>query len=287
MTTEPDYFSQQVTDVRRWFLSLLKSNNKGLKMVSVGCERCLPEYLVERDTFDLEALEFVVEGKGELLLRGQRHLLKPGSIFSYRKGVPHRIKTTSKHPMLKYFLDCGGTLARQRFDQCTAGGGRVVQVGAVNEIVELFEMLITNAMSETPYSQSICSSLTETLLLKISEKTIDGGAADSRAWTTYEAIRRHIQQNYLQLKTMTEVSKAVGIDSAYLSRVFRRFHRDSPYRYLIRLKMSHAASLLMQPNRLIKDIAYEMNFPDPFQFSKLFKSVYGLSPEQFLQRKTS
>ncbi len=285
MAKEPDYFSTQVTDARRWFLALPKPKDKGLVTVSVGCERCLPEFVVERETFEFEALEFVAEGEGTLYLNGQRHVLRPGSVFSYRQDVPHRIENTGQRPMLKYFLDCGGQLARRRFDASTAGGGRVVQVGSVAEIVELFELLINNAMSESDLSERICATLVEALLLKVSEKTIEGGAADSRAWLTYERVRRHMQENYLRLKTMTEVAEETGIDPAYLSRVFRRFHRISPYRFLMRLKMSHAAALLLSPDSLVKNVAAELQFEDPFHFSRSFKSVYGVSPEQFVRRK--
>lgn len=284
MAKEPDYFSKQVTDARRWFLTLPKPREKGLVTVSVGCERCLPDYVVERDTFDFEAMEFVAEGEGSLVLNGKKHTLQPGAVFTYREGIQHRIENTSRSPMLKYFLDCGGQLARPRFGECTAGGGKMVQVGAVAEIVELFELLITNAMSETDYSSSICSALVETLLLKISEKTITGGTADTRAWATYERIRRHMQENYLRLKSMTEVAEETGVDPAYLSRVFRRFHRNSPYKFLMRLKMSHAASLLLSPDSLVKEVAAELQFEDPFHFSRSFKSVYGISPEQFTRR---
>ncbi len=285
MAQQPDYFSNQVTDARRWFLALPKPKDKGLITVSVGCERCEPDYIVRRSTFEFEAIEFVAQGEGTLFLNGTRHTLQPGSVFSYRQDVPHRIENTGRSPMLKYFLDCGGQLAREKFDESTVGGGRIIQIGSVAELVELFELLITNAMSETDYSGSICSALVETLLLKISEKTIHGGAANTRAWATYERIRRHIQENFIRLRTMTEVSEEIGIDPAYLSRVFRRFHHSSPYKFLIRLKMSHAAALLLSPDSLVKDVAAELQFEDPFHFSRSFKSVYGISPEQFTRRQ--
>ncbi|MBG88071.1 MAG: AraC family transcriptional regulator [Verrucomicrobiales bacterium] len=284
MAKEPDYFSKQVTDARRWFLTLPKPQERGLVTVSVGCERCLPDYVIERDTFDFEAMEFVAEGEGSLNLDGNVHTLKPGVAFTYREHVQHRIENTSRSPMLKYFLDCGGQLARPRFDDSTVGGGRVVQVGAVAEIVELFELIIANAMSETRYSSAICSALVETLLLKVSEKSITGGSADTRAWATYERIRRHMQDHYLRLRSMAEVAVETGVDPAYLSRVFRRFHRISPYKFLMRLKMSHAASLLLNPDSLVKEVAAELKFDDPFHFSRSFKSVYGISPEQFIRR---
>jgi AraC-like DNA-binding protein len=285
MPQEPEYFSKQVTDARRWFLEFPKPGERGVTIISLGCERCLPDYVIERDTFDKEALEFVAEGEGTLFLNGQQHTLRPGSVFTYREDIPHRIVNTSQKPMLKYFLNLGGQKARELIDASTVGGGNIVQVSSVVEIMELFEMLMSNATGDSPYSGSICSSLVETLLLKISEQTIKGHIADSRAWATYQRIRRHMQTHYLRLKTMTQVAEETGVDAAYLSRVFRRFHQSSPYKFLTRLKMGHAASLLLNPDSLVKIVADDLGFEDPFHFSRTFKSIYGISPEQFANRK--
>ncbi|MGB0581975.1 MAG: AraC family ligand binding domain-containing protein, partial [Limisphaerales bacterium] len=234
MSKEPEYFSKQVTDARRWFLSLPKPQEKGIVTVSVGCERCLPDYVVERETFDFEAIEFVAEGEGRLELNGKTYDLHPGSVFSYRKDVPHRIENTTRSPMLKYFLDCGGRLATKRFGESSVGGGKCVQLGGPAEVVDLFELLIGNAMNESAQSALICSSLVETLLLKITEQTVTGSSTDTRAWATYERIRRHIQDHHVRLKTMNEVATETNVDPAYLSRVFSRFHRITPYRFLMR-----------------------------------------------------
>jgi AraC-like DNA-binding protein len=284
MVSEPDYFSKQVTDARRWFLALPTAAEKGIVTVSVGCERCQPDYVVERDSFDFEALEFVAEGEGRLLLNGREHALRPGSVFSYRAGVPHRIENTTRSPMLKYFLDCGGKGARARFAASSIGGGRCARVGDPAEVIDLFELLIRNAMNGTELSSRICASLVESLLLKITEQTVDADASASRAWATCERIRRHMLHNYLRLRSAAEIAEETGVDPAYLSRVFRRFHRVTPYRFLMRLKMRHAASLLLNPGILVKEVAATLGFPDPFHFSRSFKSVYGVSPERFTQR---
>ncbi len=281
---EPSYFSQQVTDTRRWFLALPKAGERGLITVSVGCERCLPDYVVEREDFKLHCIEFVAEGEGTLHLGGTRYSLQPGSVFSYGPGIRHRIENTSERPMLKYFLDCGGARATAAFRSSKIGGGKSANVLDVQETVELFELLIRNAMNETSYSQRICASLVETLLHKISEQTTFGQASEARAWVTCQRVKQYMQGNFLTAKSMADIAKANHVNPAYLSRLFQRFHQTSPYRYLVRLKMSHAASLLLNPNALVKQVAAELDFSDAFHFSRSFKSVYGVSPEKFMQR---
>ena len=106
----------------------------------------------------------------------------------------------------------------------------------------------------------------------------------ARAWDTYKRIHLHLRKNYFRVRTIEELANELNIDPSYLSRVFKRFHNESPYRFLISLNLGHAASLLLSSRRLIKDIAFELGFENPFHFSRTFKSVYGVAPENFLQK---
>jgi AraC-like DNA-binding protein len=69
--------------------------------------------------------------------------------------------------------------------------------------------------------------------------------------------------------------------NGYLCRLFRRYDNQSPYQYLLRLKMSRAAERLKQPGALVKQVAEEAGYDDPFHFSRVFASVFGLSPTAF------
>ncbi|MAL85677.1 MAG: hypothetical protein CMI23_04890 [Opitutae bacterium] len=158
------------------------------------------------------------------------------------------------------------------------------KISNLGEIIELFELLLSNANSGSNHSQSVCNHLANALILKISDTMKSSEQKQVRAWDTYNRILQHLRNNYFRLKTIDELASEVNIDAAYLSRVFKRFHNESPYRFLIRLKMGHAASLLLSTRRLVKDIAFELGFENQFHFSRTFKSVYGSSPENFLQK---
>ncbi len=284
MAREPEYFSRQVTDARRWFLSLPRPKDLGIIPVSVGCERCLPEFEVQRSDFDFHCIEFVAEGRGTYELKQETFTLRPGSVFSYGPDVPHRIRTDGNRPMLKYFLDFGGSDSGRLMRKYQLEHGQCLQITDLHEVIELFELLIRNASSDAKHSLRICSLLVETLVCKIAEKSIPGGRVDSRALTTFQRARTHILDNFLELKSISEVAKATHVNAAYLTRLFQRFNHTTPYQFLMRLKMSRAAALLLIPGKLVKEVANEMDFTDPFHFSRSFKSIYGVSPEQFKQR---
>jgi len=47
--------------------------------------------------------------------------------------------------------------------------------------------------------------------------------------------------------------------------------------------MGRAADLLSNRNLLVKQVAEELGFSDPYHFSRVFKRVYGIPPETFSQ----
>jgi len=143
-------------------------------------------------------------------------------------------------------------------------------------------LILGNANSGSTNGLVICNLLAHSLILKVSELSQSSQNKPARSWDTYNRILLYLRKNYFRIKTIEELASEVNVDPAYLSRVFRRFHNESPYKFLIRLKMGHAASLLLSSRRLVKDIAYELGFENPFHFSRTFKSVYGVSPENFI-----
>jgi AraC-like DNA-binding protein len=83
------------------------------------------------------------------------------------------------------------------------------------------------------------------------------------------------------LRTLKQIAAECHVDAAHLCRLFRRCDHQSPYQLLLRLKMNHAAELLRLPHVLVKEVAGQVGFADPFHFSRVFKSVLGVSPEAF------
>ena len=83
------------------------------------------------------------------------------------------------------------------------------------------------------------------------------------------------------MRSLGEVSAKCHVSSPYLCSLFRRYGDQSPYQYLLRLKMNAAAERLAQPGALVKSVADEMGFTDPFHFSRTFRRVLGISPVKF------
>ena len=141
---------------------------------------------------------------------------------------------------------------------------------------------MVNANSGSINGIVIANLLAHSLILKIFELTQSSQDKPDRSCDTYNCILLYLRKNYFRIKTIEGLASEVNVEPAYLSRVFRRFHNESPYKFLIRHKMGHVASLRLFSWRQIMDITYELVFENPFHFSRTFKSVHGVSAENFI-----
>jgi AraC-like DNA-binding protein len=277
----PEFFSPQVAAARRFYLDLNPRRDRPLTVVCGGCEHCAPDYAVHRAGFPFYSIEFVARGRGTVKLQRREYPLQAGRLFSYGPRIRQDIVTDAAEPLVKYFVDFAGAQARELLRACHLAPGRAVQVFAPNEVAAVFDELIRNGLKATGHSADICAKLLEFLALKIAESLAPIAGVESQAFATYQRCRSHIQTDFPRLRTLEQIARECHVNAAYLCRLFRRYGHQSPYQYLLRLKMSLATGRLHQPGALVKQVAEQTGFGDPFHFSRAFKNVFGLSPDAF------
>ncbi len=160
---------------------------------------------------------------------------------------------------------------------------QVVQTSAPDEILQLFNDLTTAGLRHSPLGSEVCAAILEHLILRIAESAVPAGSIGTLAFETYQRCREHIENHHLELRSLRDLADACHLDSAYLCRLFGRYHHQSPYQYLTLLRMRHAARQLENPGVLAKQVAQDLHFSDQFQFSRTFRRVFGVSPRQFIQ----
>jgi YesN/AraC family two-component response regulator len=71
----------------------------------------------------------------------------------------------------------------------------------------------------------------------------------------------------------------------YLCQLFKKYAGMSMVSYIRELRIQRAKHLLWNSSEPINEIAEQVGFPDPYYFSKVFKSIEGLSPTLFRKRQ--
>jgi AraC-like DNA-binding protein len=277
----PDFFSSEVATARRFYLDLKPSKRRPLVVVCGGLEHCTPGYAIHRQTFPFYSLEYIVHGSGQVQLKAGNYPLLPGRLVAYGPGIPHHITGDAANPLVKYFVDFTGTRGLALLRSCGLAPGGVSEVFPANTLQPLLDELIQAGLTAHPENARLCAKLLECVCLRIDAARAPLEGAETLAFTTYQQCRRHIEQHCLQLRTLEQIARECHVNNAYLCRLFRRYDQQTPYQYLLRLKMNHAAERLQQPGTLVKQVAEETGYPDPFHFSRVFTSVFGLPPAAF------
>lgn len=96
-------------------------------------------------------------------------------------------------------------------------------------------------------------------------------------------IAQYLDAHYMEDCSLTNLAGRFYMSPSYLSRVFHQVMQVSYRDYLIRLRVRHAARLLMQTDKKIAQIAQETGFRSDAHFGKMFRKVLGCSPRKYRQ----
>lgn len=285
---ETDLLSDRVRRGDYYFLDLSHDRDPDPSPLTVVCggrEVCDQEYLVDRPGFRYLSLEFVASGHGSLVLAGRRFPLVPGTVFSYGPGVAHRIAVTGPEPMVKYFVDFVGTQASAMVKEAYPAD-RPWEVSATAWVQRLFEDLKVAADTLQDSRTEVCSLIVRQLLALLADRGLSGPPEDASLSLRFRKLRLALGELALQGLGMEEAARSCGVSPSYLSRLFRKFDSVTPHRYVLQCRMAFAASLLLDPQLLVKEVASLAGYEDQYHFSRIFKEVYGHSPEAFRRLRT-
>ena len=68
---------------------------------------------------------------------------------------------------------------------------------------------------------------------------------------------------------------------------FKKTYDMSPNKFIIYNRLLYACDLLTMTDKSCTEIAFECNFTDSAQFSKMFKAQYGISPNEYRRNYNS
>jgi len=90
-----------------------------------------------------------------------------------------------------------------------------------------------------------------------------------------------INSNYMEDLSLQRVSDRIGLSPKYFSSLFKKKTEKSFIEYVNQVRIEESKRLLILTDRTILDIALSVGYEDVSYFSKIFKKITTLSPNQY------
>ena len=95
--------------------------------------------------------------------------------------------------------------------------------------------------------------------------------------------KHFIAQNQDSAICLASVAKAVNTSTFYFCKLFKRTTGLTFTDYLARVRIEKAKRLLLDQNRRVSEVAYEVGFQSLTHFNRVFKKLAGRSPTSYRQ----
>ncbi len=199
----------------------------------------------------------------------------------------HRLDDEALHvlaPIVRGADTDDHSLARESAGLWAVSAGLAFNMQDDKELLD-YGMLIYDALyswakhlRETRHTQSPV----EKILLEVLHTYQKETASARKIPEWVEELKNRIQDQIDTNLTLTELSRSLDVNPAYVSRVFGRYFDNLSYgEYIRKLRIERAIELLTTTRYSLSEIAYLTGFSDQSHFTRIFKMVMQVNPSEY------
>lgn len=239
----------------------------GLNPVQFGYETCAPGHFYGPAVRTHWLLHYIVSGFGTFEYEGTTHKISPGEIFV----IPPYEKTYYEADINKpwKYIWIGFTTEDSLPDCFYQPVIRCPGAGSV------FEEMFACKNMENGRSAYLSSCLWKLLGILLEQ---------DRPSTDYvDKAIHYMHSGYGDGITIQEISARLNLDRSYFYTIFSQKMGVSPQEYLINLRLEKAAELMVTYHETPSTAAASVGYSDIYQFSKIFKKHFGMSPKAYIK----
>jgi AraC-like DNA-binding protein len=241
-----------------------------------GLVRCEPDWCWDVSEFKDFDLWIVLDGRGELEIDGNLHVVAPGFSVCFPPG-PHVVhgRHDPDQPLQVFY--CHFTLLSAR------NPGR--SQGPVPHPVTLpADPLLWSTIQELTalLDRGKQSGLAETLFwqLLLRQENADS-VVESSPEERVRVLIRQIRESPATAYNVDRLARQAGLSSGHFRRIFRNQAGISPVQFILEQRIKRACFYLTETHLPIQRIATTVGYADVYFFSRQFKERMGISPSAF------
>lgn len=115
------------------------------------------------------------------------------------------------------------------------------------------------------------------------------GASADRSQTLPPSVRRArvvLEDRFREDLSVADLASEAGLSVPHLHALFRGHLGKTPHQVLMDLRMAEARRLLVATRKPVKEVAFDVGYPDVVSFCKVFRTRCGTSPARYRDQFT-
>lgn len=232
---------------------------------------------------------YVLEEEGSITLNGVENHFNQDNLAFITPFSDHSIIANSKLTILVlefqiYTLDIGiqTEIIRKYFNQSDL---LVLNLFEAEEIRKLLrKMLYEQSIGSTINRLALKIYLEELLLVLMKAKTQEEPKIVDANILRSERLRKYIDTHYYEMINASYISNMLGMSIRHINNIFKEQYNITPIQYLNEVRMELSKKMLLETDKDIVSICFEVGFESLSTFYRSFKNYTNTSPHQFRER---
>ena len=227
---------------------------------------------------------YVLEDEGKITLDEREHHLNPDHVAFIAPYSNHSIIANSKLTVL--VLEFGLTqldediqteIIHKHFRKSDLFALNLFEAGEIRQLLR--KMLYEQSIGRSINRLTLKIYLSELLLIlmKAQEepKMIDANILRA------ERLRKYIDTHYFEMINANYISSMLGMSMRHINNIFKEQYDITPIQYLTEVRMELSKKMLIETDKDIVSICFEVGFESLSTFYRSFKNYTKTSPNQF------
>lgn len=231
--------------------------------------------------YDYYVFEYIVSGKGYIETKHNKFTVQAGDFYFLNKLKQHTYYSDSTDPYKKIFVVFKGRFVDSLVQAYQIKDSVLLRHCDVYDMMmELLRVLDT----DNPLSYELLSTKILQLFQVLCEITT---TSQSISVNYAEVVKKYIDSNLMNALTLDTICRDCHISSSHLERIFTATYHISPLRYVAQAKVLQVASMLVNTNYSLSEIADSLSYSDVKYMSRCFKKYIGESPRSYRKKALS
>lgn len=230
-------------------------------------------------------LSCTLEGEGVFRDGDKEHILTPGTAFLARHGkkdVSYYYPPEGRVPWRALWISFYGKVCEAMIDEIVLKRGHIFPLSIEGGIIKRLLAYRNYNNTVQPLTSGAGAKIVMDVLTSLTEKEEKNQLNDPQN-DLVRQVRQYMLENIGNDYGVADVADAMDISREHLSRFFSQKMGKGLAAYIRENKIRRACHLLRETRFACSDIGKKVGYHNSASFGRVFKSVSGMTPENFRQ----